>query len=63
MLFENLVSTGTQYKWTGQLCCGGFISALFQSTTANIIDSEHSQDYKRLLPVRKAEILRVTVKC
>ena len=36
--------------------------ALFQSTTANKIDSEHTRDYKRLLPVWGAEILRVTVK-
>ena len=34
---------------------------LFQSTSANKIDSEHTQDYKRLHPVCKAEILRVTV--
>ena len=42
--------------------CLGFILALFQRTTANKIDSEHSQDYKRLLPVCQAEILRATVK-
>ena len=35
---------------------------LFQSTTANKISSEHTQDYKRLLPVCEAKILRVTVK-
>ena len=35
---------------------------LFQSITANKIDSEHTQDYKRLLPVCVAEILLVTVK-
>ena len=45
-----------------KLCCEGFILALFQSTTANKIDSEHTRDYKRLLPVWEAEILRVTVK-
>ena len=39
-----------------------FILALFQSTTANKIDSEHTRDNKRLLPVCEAEILRVTVK-
>ena len=44
------------------LCCRGFILALFQSITANKIDSEHTQDYKRLLLVCKTEILRVTVK-
>ena len=38
------------------------ILALFQSTTAGKIDSEHTPDYKRLLPVLEAEILRVTVK-
>ena len=45
-----------------KLCCRGFILALFQSTTANKIDSEHTQDYKRLFLVCEAEILRVTVK-
>ena len=45
-----------------KLCCRGFILALFQSTTANQIDSERTRDYKRLLPVCEAEILRVTVK-
>ena len=39
----------------------GFILALFQSTKANKIDSEHTQDYKRLLLVCEAEILQVTV--
>ena len=45
-----------------KLCCRGFILALFQSTTANKIDSEHTRDNKRLLLVCEAEILRVTVK-
>ena len=45
-----------------KLCCRGFILVLFQSTTANKIDSEHTRDYKRLLPVCEAEILRATVK-
>ena len=44
------------------LCCRGFILALFQSTTTNEIDSGHTRDYKRLLLVCEAEILRVTVK-
>ena len=35
---------------------------LFQSTTANKIDSEHTRDYKRLLSVWEDEILQVTVK-
>ena len=34
----------------------------FQSTTAKKNDSEHTRDYKRLLPVCEAEILRATVK-
>ena len=53
----------TQYTRTGntKLCCRCFILALFQSTTANTIDSEHTQDYKRLLSVCEAEILQVTV--
>ena len=37
------------------------ILALHQSTKANKMDSEHTQDNKRLLPVCDAEILRVTV--
>ena len=46
-----------------KLCCRGFILALFQCTTANKIDSDHTRDHnKRLLLVSKAEILRVTVK-
>ena len=45
-----------------KLCCRGYILALFRSNTANKIDSEHTQDYKRLLPVCEADILRVTVK-
>ena len=42
-----------------KLCCQGFILALSQSTTANKIDSEHTRNYKRLLPVCEAEILLV----
>ena len=45
-----------------KLCCRGFILALFQSTTANKIYSEHAGNYKRLLSVWEAEILRITVK-
>ena len=45
-----------------KLCCCGFILALFQSTTANKLNSGHTRDYKRLLPVCEAEIRRVTVK-
>ena len=33
-----------------KLCCRGYILALFQSNTANKCGSEHTQDYKRLLP-------------
>ena len=36
--------------------------ALFHSTIANKIDSEHTGDYNRLLPVWEAEILQFTVK-
>ena len=39
----------------------GFILTLFQSTTANKIDSEHTRDYKKLFPVCEVEILQVTV--
>ena len=45
-----------------KICCRGFILALFKSSTTNKIDFEHTRDYKRLLPVCEAEILRVTVK-
>ena len=43
------------------LCCWGFVIALFQSTTANKIDSEHTWDYTKLFLVFKIEILQVTV--
>ena len=36
----NLVTDGNT-----TLCCRGLILALFQSTTTNEIDSEHTQDY------------------
>ena len=45
-----------------KLCCRGFILALFKSTTAKRIDSVHTRDYKMLLSVCEAEILRVAVK-
>ena len=44
-----------------KLCCHGFVSALFQSTTANKNDSECTRDYTKLFPVCKVEILQVTV--
>ena len=44
-----------------QLSRRGSVLALFQSTTANKIDSEHTQDYKKLFPVCKVKILQVTV--
>ena len=44
------------------LCCQAFILALFHSTTANKIDSEHIRDYKKFLLVYEVEILQVTVK-
>ena len=44
------------------LCCRGFNLVLFQSAATNKIDSEHTREYKRLLPVCEAEILRVTIK-
>ena len=46
----------TLYKPTGR----GSVLALFQSTTANKIDSEHTWDYTKLFPVCKVEILHVT---
>ena len=33
-----------------KLCCCGFVLVLFQSTTASKIDSEHTQDYKEVIP-------------
>ena len=42
-----------------KLCCQAFILALFHSTTANKIDSEHIRDCKKVCEV---EILQVTVK-
>ena len=44
-----------------KLCCSGSVLALFQSNTANKIDSEHTRDYKKLFPVCKVEILQVIV--
>ena len=44
-----------------KLYCRGFVLALFISTTANKIDSEHTNDYTKLFPVCKVEILQVTV--
>ena len=44
-----------------KLCCRGFVKALFQSTTAYKIDSEHTRDYTKLYPVCKVEILQVTM--
>ena len=39
-----------------KLCCWAFILALFHSTTANKIYSEHIQDYKKLLQVTVKKI-------
>ena len=44
-----------------KLCCRGFVLALFRSTTAFKIDSEHIRDYMKLFLVCKVEILQVTV--
>ena len=44
-----------------KLCCRGFVLALFQSTTANKIDPEHTPDYTKLFLVCVVEILQVTV--
>ena len=56
----------TQYKQlvtdgNTNICCRGFVLASFQSTTAYIIYSEHIQDYTKLYPIYKVEILQVTV--
>ena len=34
-----------------KLCCRVFVLALFHSTTAYKIDSEHTQGYTKLIPV------------
>ena len=44
-----------------RLCCRVFVLALFKSTTANKIYSEHIRDCTKLFPVCKVEILQVTV--
>ena len=44
-----------------KLCCRDFVLALFQSTTAYKIDSEHTQDYMKLFLLCKVDILQVTV--
>ena len=43
------------------ICCRGCVLALFQSTTAYKVDSEHTRDNMKLFPVCKVEILQVTV--
>ena len=53
---NRLVSDGNT-----KLGCRVFILALFQSATANKIESEHTRDYERLPPVCEAEIIRGTV--
>ena len=45
-----------------KLCCRAFILALFHSTRANKIDSEHIRENKKVLPVCEVAILQVTVK-
>ena len=54
---NGLVTDGNTKLW-----CQSFLSALFQSTTANKIDFEHAQYYKMLLTLCEAEISQVTVK-
>ena len=45
-----------------KLCCCGSVLALFQSTTANKIDSEHTREFGKLFPICKnLNILQVTV--
>ena len=39
--------------------CWYFVLVLFQSTSANKIDSEHVSDHKKLISVCKVEILQV----
>ena len=52
---------GLVTEGNSKLCCRGFVLALFQSTTVYKIDSEHIQDYTKLLSLCKVEILQVTV--
>ena len=44
-----------------KLCSRGSILVLFQSTTVNKTDSEHTGHYTKVLPVCKVEKLQVTV--
>ena len=44
-----------------KLCCRDSVLVLFQSTTANKIDFEHTHYYMKLFWVCKVEILQVTV--
>ena len=53
----NRLVTGGNTK----LCCFCFVLALVQNTTANKIDLERTQDYEKLFPVCKIEILQVMV--
>ena len=61
-MYSDPVIHGLVTDGNTKLCCRGYILALFQSTIANKIGSEHTRDYKKLLPVCEAEILRITVK-
>ena len=44
-----------------KICCLDFILALFQSTTANKLDSDQYLRLKKLFSVWEVEILQVTV--
>ena len=33
-----------------KVCCRGSVFVLFQSTTANKMDSEHTREYRKLFP-------------
>ena len=52
---------GLVTEGSSKLCCRGFVLALFQSTTAYKIDSEHIQDNTKLFSLCKVEIFQVTV--
>ena len=66
IIISSLFRAWTQYnglvtEGNIKLCFRGLVLAIFQSTTVNKIQSEHTRDYTTLLLVCKVEILQVTV--
>ena len=55
------LSLGPSINGNTKLCCRGIVFGLFQTNTACKINFKHTQDYTKLFPVCKVEILQVTV--